>query len=170
MKNDMINYFLVETESEQFLNYPKRDKKKPNKGRSILPENSASNNIYHWWINPANSSFWRKPNFPLKIISTDLLLHYYLHEWQTIKFFQHRRLDLWIRNWQNILVVKTELRLQKTLQERKKKNQAILRKLLIETLNNMKKKLKFICISKQKNDQNSRKQSRCDRIIHMSRK
>lgn len=31
MKNDMINYFLVETESEQFLNYPKRDKKNPTK-------------------------------------------------------------------------------------------------------------------------------------------
>lgn len=53
---------------------------------------------------------------------------------------------------------------------RKKKNQAILRKLLIESLNNMKKKLKFICTSKQKNDQNSRKLSRCNKIIYMSGK
>lgn len=65
---------------------------------------------------------------------------------------------------------KNRAKTTKDTARKEKKNQAILRKLLIETLNNMKKKLKFICISKQKNDQNSRKQSRCDRIIHMSRK
>jgi len=53
---------------------------------------------------------------------------------------------------------------------KKKKDQAIFRKLLIETLLNMEVRIKLVYISKQMNDQSSRKESRCERIIHMSSK